>query len=197
LFLPKKDQPLDCLPPGSLSTRFIGRIHANGLSIVSHLHISGEPLRDNHSFMLHIASLFCVTLTAFRFIFGLLRESDSLKLIVSNCWQLLTGMACNLFAVKHYLSLSAYISAILYGTTLTIIFPLLLSIPHEFGLHFTGEQISNMMLLVTISMGISGLNGELMKRDPNAYQFSLFGWSVIDTLCGSGHGDEDDKRGEE
>jgi fucose permease len=127
----------------------------------------------------HLVTLLCVCLTAFRFIFGLLRETDSFKIVLSNCGQLLSGMACAIFAINHYYSLSAYISSILYGTTLTMIFPLLLSIPHEFGLRFTDRQISNMMVLMTISNGVSAFTGELMKIDLNAYQYSLFGWSIL------------------
>ena len=61
-----------------------------------------------------------------------------------------------------------------------MIFPLLLSISHEFGIYFTGDQISNMMISVTISMGVySTLTGELMKITPNMYQYSILAYSLI------------------
>jgi MFS family permease len=126
-----------------------------------------------------LVTLFSVFFTGFRFVFGVLRETDSLKLLLSNCGQLLSGLVCILMAIFQYNSLSAYFSSILYGITLAMIFPLILSIPHEFGLHFTGEQISNMMIWVTLAMGLSSLAGELMKMDLNAYQYCLFGWSIV------------------
>jgi hypothetical protein len=97
-------------------------------------------------------------------------ETDRFKLVFSNCGQLLSGMACSILVINHY-SLSAYISSTLYRTALTMVFTLLLSIPHKFDLHFTDDKISNM---ITISTGVSALTVELMKMEPNAYQYSLF-----------------------
>jgi MFS family permease len=126
-----------------------------------------------------MVTIFCVCLTGFQFIFGLLREADSLKLVASKFGQFFSGLVCILLAIFHFNTLSAYISSILYGITLNMIFPTLLSIPQEYGLHFTDGQVSNMMILVTLSLGISSLTGELMKMDLNTYQYSLFGWSVV------------------
>jgi MFS family permease len=126
-----------------------------------------------------LVTIFCVCLSGFQFVFGLLRETDSLKLVASNCGHLFSGLFCILLAIFHFNTLSAYISSILYGIALNMIFPTLLSIPQEFGLHFTGEQISNMMILVSFALGAPSLTGELMKMDLNAYQYSLFGWNII------------------
>jgi hypothetical protein len=76
-------------------------------------------------------------------------------------------------------SISAYLSSIMYGITLTMIFPLLLSIPLEFGLYLTDGQISNIMIWVTLATGVSALTGGLMKIGGDAYVWSLLGWSVV------------------
>jgi hypothetical protein len=55
----------------------------------------------------------------------------------------------------------------------------MLSIPHEFGLHFTDGQILNIMIFGTLSEGVSALTGKLMKTDLNAFHYSLLGCSVI------------------
>ena len=126
-----------------------------------------------------LVTLFYVCLTAFRFIFGFLGFTDSLKLVLSNYGQFLSGLVVVLLVLFKYASLSAYISSILYGITLSMIFPLILSIPHEFGLHFTDSQISNIMIWVTLEMGLSAITGVLMKIDLKSYQYSLLGWSVM------------------
>lgn len=124
-------------------------------------------------------TLFCLCLTGFKFLFGVLKDSNSFKLTLSNYGQLLSGVICVLLVIFHYNSISAYLSTILYGITLTMIFPILLSIPLEFGLYLTDGQISNFMIWVTLATGLSSLTGELMKMGIDAYIFSLLGWSVV------------------
>jgi hypothetical protein len=75
---------------------------------------------------------------------------------------------------------SAYLSSILYGIALSMGFPLLLSISHEYGIHFDGDAISNMMISCTISVGVySTLTGILMKSTPEMYHYSMLGYSVL------------------
>ena len=75
---------------------------------------------------------------------------------------------------------SVYLSSILFGISLSMVFPLLLSIPHEFEIYFTAEQISNILIGITISTGtLSPLTGLLMKIEPNMYHYSLLGYSLI------------------
>ena len=79
---------------------------------------------------------------------------------VFNCGQAVAGLVCVTMSMLHQTMASVYLSSILYGITLSMIFPLLLSISHEFGIHFSADGISNMMVFSTISTGVySALTG--------------------------------------
>ena len=83
-------------------------------------------------------------------------------------------------SILHHPTESAYLSSTLYGMALSMCFPLFLSISHEYGIHFDGDAISNMMISYTISVGVySTLTGVLMKSTPEMYHYSMLGYSVI------------------
>jgi hypothetical protein len=64
-----------------------------------------------------------------------------------------------------------------------MLFPLMLSVSHEFGIYFTPHQISNMIIGITISAGIfSTPTGILMKLDPNMFFYSLLAYSIFLTV---------------
>jgi hypothetical protein len=126
------------------------------------------------------ASIFWILESLFRFVFAYLPGKDSTKLTIS-CWsQLVAGAICVVMSILHHQMESAYLSSILYGIALSMGFPLLLSISHEYGIHFDGDAISNMMISCTISVGVySTLTGILMKSTPEMYHYSMLGYSVL------------------
>jgi hypothetical protein len=90
------------------------------------------------------------------------------------------GIICTLLAIFHLPAASAYASSILYGLALAMMMPLMMSVPYEFNLHYTEDQISNIMISSTISAGVySTLTGELMKITPDMYHYSMLGYSAI------------------
>ncbi len=59
-------------------------------------------------------------------------------------------------------------------------FPLLLSISHEFGIHFNGDAISNIIIACTISTGVyATITGVLMKITPEMYHYSMLAYNFI------------------
>lgn len=116
----------------------------------------------------------------FRFVFAYFPGKDSTKLTLSVWSQLVAGAICVVMSILHHPTESAYLSSTLYGLTLSMCFPLLLSISHEYGIHFDGDAISNMMISCTISVGVySTMTGILMKSTPEMYHYSMAGYSVL------------------
>ena len=81
-------------------------------------------------------SIFWTLSTIFRFAFGWVKEKDSFKFTSLNLGQLITGILVTLLAIWHYPTAATYLCSILYGITLSQLFPLLLSIPSEFNIKF-------------------------------------------------------------
>jgi fucose permease len=100
------------------------------------------------------ASIFWIMETIFRFVFAYVPVKDSTKM-TGMCWsQLVAGIVCVIASVLHHPLESAYLSSILYGITIAMGFPLLLSISQEFGIHFNGDAVSNIIISCTISTGV-------------------------------------------
>jgi hypothetical protein len=85
------------------------------------------------------SSIFWTLESVFRFVFVYLPGRDSVKLTVFNCGQVLAGAVCVIMPFLHHTIELAYLSSILYGLALSMVFPLLLSISHEYGIHFSGD----------------------------------------------------------
>jgi fucose permease len=135
---------------------------------------------SNKQEAVQFASIFWILESLFRFIFAYFPAKDSTKLTASCLSQLVAGGVCVVVSVLHHPLESAYLSSILYGLTLSMGFPLLLSISQEFGIHFNGDAVSNMMISCTISVGVySTLTGILMKSTPEMYHYSMLGYSLI------------------
>jgi hypothetical protein len=60
--------------------------------------------------------------------------------------------------------LTAIFGSLAFGTSTSLVFPLLLSLPQEFGVKFKPEQLSNMMFPSFLaSMLLTGITGKLME----------------------------------
>jgi hypothetical protein len=115
-----------------------------------------------------------------RFIFGYIKVPDSSKFTASTWGQFVVGIIGAILTILHLPVASTYLSSILYGVALAMMAPLMMSVPYQFGLHYTGDQISNMMISNTISAGVySTLTGELMKITPDMYHYSMLVYSTI------------------
>jgi hypothetical protein len=108
------------------------------------------------------------------------KAKDSLKFKCLFLSQLASGVLSTLLAVFGFYSSAAYACSIFYGISLSLIYPLLLSVSSEFDIHFEGKQISNMMISTTISSGVfATLSGLLMKGDINMLFYSLLAFSIL------------------
>jgi hypothetical protein len=125
-------------------------------------------------------SIFWTLESICRFAFSYINTPDSSKFTASAWGQLLVGIICAVLTVLHLSVASAYLSSILYGVALAMMAPLLMSVPYEFGMHYTGDQISNVMIWSTISAGVySTLTGTLMKISPDMYHYSMLAYSAL------------------
>jgi fucose permease len=129
-------------------------------------------------------SIFWITNTIFRFAFGLFKGSNVGKFIILSWAQLLSGGICVLLVMGSHSLSASYLCSILYGISLSQLFPLLISVSSEFNLHITGGQVSNMMIATTVSSGVfSSLTGVLMKLDLDMFFYSMLAFSLIFFTC--------------
>lgn len=126
-----------------------------------------------------MVTILSISYTVFRFGFGALEQTDSFKLSFCNWEQLFSAIICTLLAVFNLSSESAYLTALLFGISTAILFPIMFSIPQEFGLYLSDGQILNIMIWGTLAEGVSALTGKLMKTELNSFQYSLLGCSVV------------------
>ena len=133
---------------------------------------------------MQFTSIFWTLNSLFRFVFGFLKASDTFKFTTLILGLLSSGIICALLALCRFPAAASYLCSILYGITMSNLFPLLLSLPSEYNIYFNGSQISNMMVSTTISSGVfSSLTGLLMKWDLNMFFYSLLVFSLIYAAC--------------
>lgn len=116
----------------------------------------------------------------FRFILGYIHAADSTKFKGSSWGQLFAGVVCFILTVAHMFSAATYLSSILYSIGLAMMWPMILSVPTEFGLQYESGQVSNVMIASAVSSLLySNLTGTLMDITPDMYHYSLLVYSII------------------
>jgi hypothetical protein len=122
--------------------------------------------------------------TICRFVFGYLKFPGSLKLTVLITAQVVTGVVCSLLGLCNFPNFAAYFCSIFYGASMSLIFPLFLSVSKEFNIHFSDSQVSNMLISLTLAGLVSSLTGELMKISLNMLFYSVLAYGVVLFITG-------------
>lgn len=124
--------------------------------------------------------------TLFRFVKAAFSCRITIKLKILLFSLILSAILCLIFQHLNLLTLTLLFGSVGYGASCSAIFPLMLSIPAEYGLKFRPEQIANIMVAAHLSSGvISAITGQIMswKIDLLFYWLTVMSiWLCINSL---------------
>ena len=96
-------------------------------------------------------SIFWVFMTLFKIILAFTPGTSSTKLKILILASISSGVISILVIYSGHKELACYISSILFGVSLSSIYPLILTFPIEAGLNLEDNQISNIVMAGVIS----------------------------------------------
>ena len=121
-------------------------------------------------------SVFWMTSTLFRFIVASLTWSSSRKIKLLTSSLLLCSIVCLVMLLSGNIWITVTLSSFLFGTATSAIFPLLISLPTEFGVRFRPDEIATIMMTAVLSSEVlPSVVGVLMGHNIDY----LFVWLLI------------------
>ena len=109
-------------------------------------------------------SVFWVSMTFFRIFLAFVPGTSNNKLKILILANIISGILCILVINAGYVELTCYMSGLLFGFSMSLIYPLILVFPIEAGLALEDSQTSNIVMAGVVSEGILTMFvGWLMK----------------------------------
>ena len=125
-------------------------------------------------------SIFWIFMTLFRILLAFAPGTSNTKLKILILASISSGVISILIIYSGHEELACYISSMLYGLSLSSIYPLILTFPIEAGLNLEDKQISNIVMAGVISEGVLTMSvGWMMKYfHVNSLFYSLLFFAI-------------------
>ena len=120
-------------------------------------------------------------MTAFRIVLAFVPGTSSNKLKNLILINIVSGILCITLIYTGYVELTCYLSSVVFGLSMSILYPLILVFPIEAGLALEDSQTSNMVMSGAIAEGIlTMIVGWCMKIfHVNFFFYSLLFFSLV------------------
>lgn len=102
-------------------------------------------------------SIFWISVTGFRFLFSNVKGSPTTKIKYLGGISIVSTFVCHFFIFNIHGELGLVLMSLLYGLSTSVLFPLLMTIPEEFGYKLTVEEITVFVIWASIGQGSIGL----------------------------------------
>ena len=121
-------------------------------------------------------SIFWIFMTIFRILLAFVPGTSSRKLKVLILANALSGIISLVIIYAGHVEFACYLSSMLFGMSMSSIYPLILTVPIEAGLALEEHQTSNIVMVGMISEGVLTMCvGWLMKW----FHVNMFFYSLI------------------
>lgn len=119
--------------------------------------------------------IFWIVMTIFRILFAFVPGKSSIKLQILIIANIVSGIISLFFIYADHVQFACYLSGVLFGSCMSSIYPLIMTLPLEKGLNVEDGQTANIVMAGVVSEGILTMFvGWLMDWfSPNMLFYSL------------------------